>query len=260
MKRYWECLLYSSQTGFRFYDALLHTIFGRSSIKNIRNKMTISAHFRNQNAQICSASAHTKSGNLSVMGILLLVSTSVLAVEAPEALVQETTDKITTVLRAEQDIIKQNPARLYEVVDEVVLPHFDFERMSTWVLGKYWRKAGKDEKTQFVREFRALLVRTYAKALNDNYDRKIEMLPVRKKKGGEEVIVRTEVQQEGGFPIPIDYRMYLKDGQWKVFDVIVDAISLVANYRSSFAKEIRKDGLPKLIARLADRNQQALSE
>lgn len=184
----------------------------------------------------------------------------VLAIQAPEDLVAKTTDQITSALRAEQDKIKANPVRLYEIVDEVVLPHFDFERMSRWALGKYWRKAKKNERSQFIQEFRVLLVRTYAKALNDNYDQKIDMLPVRMRKKGKEATVRTEVQQSAGFPIPIDYKMYIKDDAWKVYDVSVDAISLVANYRTSFSKEIRKDGLPKLIARLADRNKQAKNE
>ena len=194
------------------------------------------------------------------MLLMSFVAGPVMAIQAPEDLVGKTTDKITSVLRAEQDKIKANPKRLYEIVDEVVLPHFDFERMSRWALGKYWRKAKKNERTQFINEFRILLVRTYAKALNDNYNQKIDMLPVRMRKKGKEATVRTEVQQAGGFPIPIDYKMYIKGDAWKVYDVSVDAISLVANYRTSFATEIRKDGLPKLIARLADRNKQAKNE
>lgn len=189
-----------------------------------------------------------------------LFSGPALAIKAPQDLVSETTDKITSVLRVEQDKIKANPNRLYEIVDEVVLPHFDFHRMSSWVLGKYWRKANNKEREQFTHEFRILLVRTYAKALNDNYDRKIDMLPVRISSDGKDATVRTEVQQEAGFPIPIDYKMYIKNDAWKVYDVSVDGISLVANYRTSFAQEIRKDGLPKLIARLADRNKQASNE
>ena len=194
---------------------------------------------------------------LSVWGILLLLlmgSGPVLAIQSPQELVQETTDKIKSTLKAEQEKIKNDPDHLLAVVDNIVAPHFDFDRMSSWVLGKYWRKANKDEKSRFSREFRTLLVRTYAKALNDNYDKTIDMLPARKKKGGKEVIIRTEVQQSAGFPIPIHYKMHIKNDAWLVYDVSVDGISLVANYRTSFAKEIRKDGLPKLIDRLADRN------
>jgi len=193
----------------------------------------------------------------ALLGSMLLLGSSVATVQAPEVLVQETTDKITSVLRVEQDKIKAEPDRLLEIVDTIVAPHFDFERMSSWVLGKYWRKASADEKKRFAQEFRTLLVRTYAKALNDNFDKQIDMLAPRKRKDGKQVTVRTEIQQSGGFPIPISYKMHMKEGAWKIFDVSVDGISLVANYRSSFAKEIRKDGLEKLIARLADRNQPA---
>ena len=197
---------------------------------------------------------------LLVTALTIFFSGSAMAIQAPQDLVAEITDKITGALRVEQDKIKADPKRLHELVDKIVLPHFDFQRMSRWALGKYWRKAKDSEKAQFIREFRILLVRTYAKALNDNYDQKIDMLPVRMKKDGKEAIVRTEVQQSAGFPIPIDYKMYIKGDAWKVFDISVDAISLVANYRTSFGKEIRKDGLPKLIARLADRNKQAGDE
>lgn len=184
----------------------------------------------------------------------LLLSSPVLAMQSPEDAVKTAMDETIKVLRTEQEKIKANPGYLVEVAEIYVSPHFDFDRMSSWVLGKYWRKANADERKRFTKEFRTLLVRTYAKALNDNYDKKIDMLPSRKKKGGKQVIVRTEIQQSAGFPIPISYKMHIKNDAWKVFDVSVDGISLVANYRTSFAKEIRKNGLDKLIARLADRN------
>ena len=192
--------------------------------------------------------------------LLAGIESAVFAAQNPQQLVQDTTKKITSTLAAEQDAIAKNPARLYEIVDEVVLPHFDFERMSSWVLGKYWRTASEDERRKFTGEFRDLLVRTYAKALNDNYNKAIDILPMREKAGGNEVIVRTEVQQDSGFPIPIDYKMYLKGDTWKVYDVSVDNISLVTNYRTSFAQEIRSDGLPKLIERLAQRNRDAVAQ
>lgn len=192
--------------------------------------------------------------------ILMFISMPAWSVQDPQVLVEETTRKITRTLDMEQEQIKARPVYLYEIVDKIVSPHFDFERMSSWALGKYWRKADAAQRDQFTREFRELLVRTYAKALNDNYDQAIDMLPMRGKVTSGEVVVRTEVQQPAGFPIPINYKMYLKDDGWKVYDVSVDAISLVANYRTSFAREIRNDGLPKFIERLASRNQEARAE
>ncbi len=200
-------------------------------------------------------------GRVLVLGLLLLGLPSLVAAkveQSPQQLVIETTDRILKALRAEQAEIKKDPQRLYEIVDEIVLPHFDFRRMSSWVLGKHWRKATPAEREQFVKEFRTLLVRTYAAALNDNYDQKIEFLPLRAKKDATEVTVRTEVEVDSGFPIPINYKMYrTKDGEWLVYDVNIDGVSLVTNYRSAFSKEIRSGGLPRLIASLAERNQQA---
>jgi len=199
-----------------------------------------------------------------LLALLLLAAFTVplqAAMQSPTELVKQTTQRIVEAVRREQPVIKKDPARLYQIVDEIVLPHFDFHRMSSWVLGKYWRTANPQEREQFVREFRTLLVRTYAKALNDNYDKPIDIMPARMEAEAKTITVHTEVQQDSGFPIPIDYKMYLNDkGEWLVYDVIVDSVSLVTNYRTSFGQEVRSDGLPKLIARLAKRNQQAAGE
>ncbi len=201
-------------------------------------------------------------GRVVLLSMLLCLPLSLMAAaQPPQELVIETTNRIIKALQAEQAEIKKNPARLYEIVDEIVLPHFDFRRMSSWVLGKHWRKASPAEREQFVKEFRALLVRTYAAALNDNYDQEIDFLPLRTKKDATEVTVRTEVQLDAGFPIPINYRMYRTEGgEWLVFDVKIDSVSLVTNYRSSFSKEIRQGGLPKLIAKLSERNQRVMRD
>ncbi|MEW5756988.1 MAG: ABC transporter substrate-binding protein [Pseudomonadota bacterium] len=178
-------------------------------------------------------------------------------VVAPDAVVKDTAQKIMTKLRAEREAINKDSRRLYELVDEIVLPHFDFERMSQWVLGKHWRGATPQQQKEFIRQFRTLLVRTYSKALMDNVDQEVRYLPLRSEPGATDVTVKTEIPQQSGFPIPIDYSMYLKNDAWKVYDVNIDGISLVANYRTSFANEIRKSGLDVLIKSLAERNAQS---
>ncbi len=194
------------------------------------------------------------------LAVLMMPASVDAAVQDPEALVKETSDKILTMMRKERDLVSKNPTRVYELVDEIVLPHFDFARMSAWVLGKYWRTANDGQKSRFTREFRTLLVRTYAKALVDNMDQTIEFLPTRRQTDAAEVTVQTEVPQPGGFPIPINYDLYLQNSAWKVYDVNIDGISLVANYRTSFAKEAKEQGLDKLIDTLAKRNAQAANE
>ena len=177
------------------------------------------------------------------------------ATKEAEDLVKRTTDEIIGKIKAEKPAIKENPDHLIKLVNDIVLPHFDFRKMSSWVLGKYWRKATEDQQRRFTDEFALLLVRTYSKALEDNVDRQIDFLPTRAKKDADDVTVRTEVQQEGALPLGINYKMHLKNGTWKVYDVVIEDVSLVANYRTSFSQHIKKEGIDSLIASLVERNQ-----
>ena len=170
-----------------------------------------------------------------------------------EILVQQTTDSIFSKINKNKDAIKTDVTLLHQLVNEVVIPHFDFNKMSGWVLGKYWRNTNSKQKSDFTEQFRILLVRTYANALANNTDQKIKYLPI-KIKNEKKVTVRTEIEQKGSFPLPVNYRMHLKDGEWKVYDINIDGISLVTNYRSSFASEIRKGSINKLIEKLTERN------
>ncbi len=172
----------------------------------------------------------------------------------PQELIQYVANQTLERIKKEKARIKANPSRINALVDELILPHFDFERMSRWVLGKYWRKATADQKKRFVAEFKDLLIRTYGNSLLEYSDQKITYLPFRNKPGATEVTVRSEVEQPGGFPIPINYRLYKKGNEWKVYDVVIDDVSLIANYRTSFSREIRKSSLEHLIETLAEKN------
>lgn len=175
-------------------------------------------------------------------------------------LVRDTSAEVQKVLQQRHAELEQRPGLIYGVVEEYILPHFDFERMSQLVLGKNWRSATPEERQQFMEEFRLLLVRTYATAMLKYSDQKISFLPARGKAGDGNTVVQTEVEQAGGPPIPIDYSLYRKGDAWKVFDVKIDNVSLVVNYRGTFAGEIRSGGLAALIQKLHERNQQAANE
>ncbi len=187
------------------------------------------------------------------------ISGQLQASKPPQALVEETSQLMIAKLREEKEIIKTQPGRIYQLVDKIILPHFDFEYMSQMVLAKYWRRANAKQRAAFTDEFKMLLVRTYATSLNEYADQDIIYLPFRAGNKADQAVVRTEVEQAGSFPIPIDYQLHRKGDDWKVFDVVIDGVSLVTNYRSSFAREIRKDGLDQLIKTLAERNRQATS-
>lgn len=192
-----------------------------------------------------------------LLALLIAAAGSAGATEAgPEALVRQTSDRMIAVLKEQHDVIKAEPQRLYGFVHEIVLPHFDFERMARWVLGRHWRAATPAQQQRFVDEFRTLLVRTYGTALLDYTNEKINFLPLRKSDSADKVTVRTEVVKPGGQPIPIHYSMYRRADGWKVYDVAIDGISLVSNYRADFANQINSGGLDALIDKLAQRNAQ----
>jgi phospholipid transport system substrate-binding protein len=199
----------------------------------------------------------------SLLALLMCVGAPVARADAVHpalTLVTQTADKIQTQLRAERDVVNKSPKRVYELVEQIVLPSFDFTNMSASVLGKHWRGASDDQKQRFTQEFKSLLVRTYSKALVDNMDRKIAALPLRAADGATDVTVRTEIPQQGGFPLPINYSMEFKDGAWKVYDVDIDGISMVKNYRTTFANEVKQGSVDDLIKKLGERNQQAANE
>lgn len=168
---------------------------------------------------------------------------------SPDQLVRERTGKIIELLKANKDAYAKDHKKLYAMVNEQVLPYFDFRAMSRLVLGKHWRDANEDQRNRFTAEFRDLLVRTYATALLKYTNEQVLYLPFRGSPGEKTVTVKTEVKQAGGGPnIPIHYSFYLTDESWKVFDVVIDGVSLVTTYRGTYAEKIKNEGMDALIA------------
>ncbi len=179
-----------------------------------------------------------------------------LAAAGPERLIRDTSEKVLAEIKNNADTYKSDPQNIYRLVDNVVLPHFDFDAMTDLALGRYEKDVNAEQKPAIVAEFRQLLVRTYSSALLEYTDQKIIYLPTEGSEADGKVVVRTEIEQAGGFPIPIHYTLRLGDDGWKVFDISVDGVSLVTNYRSSFARAISKNGVDGLLQTLKERNQQ----
>lgn len=178
--------------------------------------------------------------------------------ESARDVVMDTANKVIDRLNADRPKLEKNPEQIYSLVNELIIPHFDFVSMSKWVLGKKnWRGASENQQQKFVEEFRTLLVRTYAKALLEYSEQEITYLPVEENPESTMVVVKTLIKQSGSKSIPIDYSMHASGGEWKVIDVSVDGISLIATYRGTFASEIRKNGMDALIDKLSERNIQA---
>lgn len=172
----------------------------------------------------------------------------------PEELVRQTSENVLSEVRANKAELEADSSRIYALVEQAVLPRFDFERMSRLVLGRYWRDATDEQKQAFIEEFSELLVRTYATALLNYSGQEIKYLPVKAASDAQEVRVDTEVSEAGAPSIPINYSLYDAGDTWKVFDVSIDGVSLVSNYRSSFSSQIRRYGVDGLIGKIKERN------
>jgi len=200
--------------------------------------------------------------NMTFMGALIVaVWTNVVLAASTDgalALVKDTTNKVLDVLKNEKDTLKSDPTRVYALADEIVLPHFDFDRISKYALGKNWREMKPDQLTRFTKEFRDMLVRTYATALLKVSGDKVEVdyLPMRTEKDDKKVTVQTVVKYEGK-QVSIDYKIYLDSSKWQVYDVIAEGVSLVTNYRTEFNTDIQKIGAEALIQKIADSNEEA---
>lgn len=186
---------------------------------------------------------------------LVGMSANVGAALGPQTLVQQITDRLLSAIQAEKDVIEKRPNRIFELVEEIALPHFDFRVISRRVLGReQWSSATPEQRERFEKEFASMLIRTYATALKEYKGQEVKVQPVEMEPGARKVKVRAKVERPGSYPIPIDYWMYEKDGVWRAYDVAIDEISLIANYRTTFANEIRNGGLEKLIDTIATRN------
>jgi phospholipid transport system substrate-binding protein len=190
--------------------------------------------------------------------VLAFNSANVVAEEAmpePQALVKQASDDMLKALKDHEAELETNPDKIYELVESILMPHFDFEKMSKLALGKNWRAANDEQRVRFIEEFRLLLIRTYSTAMLEYTDEEIRFLPFRDDLSRKRVTVPMEVLQAAGPSIPMALSLYQnKDDAWKVYDVKIDGISLVTNYRSSFANEIRNGGMEQLINNLAERN------
>lgn len=175
----------------------------------------------------------------------------------PDVLARTTTQEVLAILKQDKDIQNGNLSKVYRLVEAKILPNFDFNRMTQLAVGKHWPRATAKQKQALVTEFRNLLVRTYSTSLTAFTNQTVEFKPLAMKPGDTDVTVRSEIRQPGGQPIPIDYSMYKTAFGWKVYDVAIDGVSLVTNYRASFATTIRQQGIDGLIKAMAEQSARA---
>lgn len=209
-------------------------------------------------------------------GFFLLVLSLLTALSAqaqapgPEKVLEQASEQLFDALERETVDFTENPRRLFEIVDESLGPHVDFPLVSQWVLGRYWRTASEPQKERFMQEFRQLLIRFYVSALLDDpaeipsllehRDELITFLPAVVAEDRPTALVRSEVHLPSGQEVPVSFNVHNKGGAWKVYDVNVEGISLVKNYRSNFAAQIKQSGLDQLLDDLEQRNRELMEK
>ena len=191
-------------------------------------------------------------------GVLLLSSfaaaAAAAAVDDPQQLVRTVGETVLAEVTSRRAELEADPRLVYPLVESTVLPYLDFRRMAQSALGRFWRRATEVQKEGVIREFRELLVRTYATALLGYSGQTIEYLPVKVPPGADNVLVPTRISSGGAPPVPVNYRLSREGDGWIVYDVVIDGVSLITNYRSQFASLVQRDGIDGLITALAEKN------
>jgi phospholipid transport system substrate-binding protein len=185
---------------------------------------------------------------------LFCFSATSFAMEGPDELVKRTAEDVLATVKNDKDIQAGDQEKIFALAEEKIVPNFNFEKVSRMVLGKNWTRATPDQKSAFQAEFRTLLIRTYASALSKYRNQTIEYKPFRMVNESNIASVKTQIIQPGGPPIAVDYTLEKQADAWKVYDIVIEGVSLVTNYRGQFAQEIRTNGLDSLIKKLADKN------
>ena len=191
-------------------------------------------------------------------GIVVALSFNAAALaqeQAPDALIRQVTNEVLDIVRKDKDIQSGNTKKAIDLVESKVLPNFNFTRMTQLAMARDWRKATPAQQKILTDEFHTLLVRTYAKALTEYKNQTVHYKPFTLKAGETDVRVRTEIKQAGaGKNIELDYWLEKSATGWKVYDIEVGGISIVTNYRESFASEVRNNGIDGVIKLLQTKN------
>ena len=187
--------------------------------------------------------------------VFLLFSTPAVAQDTgPEELVKKMTADVLEAIKGDKQLAAGDRQKAIKLAEEKVLPHIDFEEATRLAVGRGWAQATPEQKKRLITEFRNMLVRTYSNAIGAYEGQTMKVLPVRMKPGDTDVTVHNQFIRPGGKPVLIDYTMRKADKGWKIYDIVVEGVSLVLTYRSEFDAVVKQDGIDGLIKRLAQKN------
>ena len=172
----------------------------------------------------------------------------------PEALVKKMTEEVLAAIKSDKQLAAGDREKAVKLAEEKILPHVDFEEATRLAVGRGWKEATPEQRKKLVAEFRNMLVRTYSNAIGTYEGQTMKVLPSRVKPSDDEATVRNQFLRPGGKPILIDYSMRKTDSGWKIYDIVVEGVSLVLTYRSEFDAVVKQEGVDGLIKRLGQKN------
>ncbi|HKA44646.1 MAG TPA: ABC transporter substrate-binding protein [Burkholderiales bacterium] len=178
----------------------------------------------------------------------------------PDVLARAVTDDVLKIIRSDKELQAGNQKKVVELIETKVAPHFEFTSMTRLAMGRNWSQASPEQRKALAQEFRTLLVRTYTTAFTQYQDQTIEYRPLKIAPDETDVVVKSLIKQTSGPPVSVDYRMERTDKGWKVYDVKIEGISLVENYRGTFTSEVQRNGIDGLIKSLAEKNKSQLAK
>jgi phospholipid transport system substrate-binding protein len=169
---------------------------------------------------------------------------------APQELIETSARRLLEALDTDRAQAKKDPARVRKLVDEILLPHFDTDYSARLVLGTHWRAATPEQRRQFIDAFYQSLLRNYGSALADFTADRLVVLPFRGDLASGQAVVRTEVKRSNGQRVPVNYSLHATPQGWKAWDVTIEGISYVRNFRNDVGTEVDQKGLDSVIKRL----------
>jgi len=172
----------------------------------------------------------------------------------PEELVKKITSEVMEAIKSDKELAAGDRHKAIKLAEEKILPHVDFEEATRLAVGRGWKQASPEQQKKLVSEFRSMLVRTYSNAISAYQGQTMKVQPSRVKPADNEATVRNQFIRPGGKPVLIDYSLRKTDNGWKIYDIVVEGVSLVLTYRSEFDAIVKQEGLDALIKRLAQKN------
>jgi len=198
------------------------------------------------------------SQNLLAAAAGLLVAFALQAQEQkPDELVKQVTEDVMKAIQSDKQLAAGDKQKALRLAEEKILPHVDFDEATRLAVGRSWREASAEQKKQLTGEFRRMLLRTYSNAISAYQGQQMKVLPLHMKAGETDVAVRNQYIKPGQKPVQVDYQMHKVGNDWKIYDIIVEGVSLVLTYRSEFDQVVKESGVDGLIKRIAAKNEPA---